>query len=122
MPSTARPLRYGGDYSGTSVDGVCFDGSYSGGTELTVLTLSDYITAYGNRGMGNMGGRPDKNMGGDFRGGKGGKLPADGEMPEKLPDGELPRKGGVPGGRGDQNSAEKNTDRGKLSTDAGSNL
>ena len=115
-------VSYGGDYSGTSVDGVCFDGAYSGGTELTVLTLSDYITAYGNRGMGNMGGRPDKNMGGDFRGGKGGKLPADGEMPEKLPDGELPRKGGVPGGRGDQSSAEKNTDRGKLSTDAGSNL
>ena len=61
--------------------GICSGGTYSGGTDLTELTLSDYITTYGTPGMmgamggGNMGGRPYVTMGG---GPQGGVFPADG--------------------------------------------
>lgn len=54
----AYTVSYGGDYSGASVDGICSGGAYSGGTDLTQLTLSDCITTYGSRGMGSMGGWP----------------------------------------------------------------
>ena len=53
--SAVYTLSYGGAYSGESVDGICSGGVYSGGTDLTELTLSDYITTYGSGGMG---GRP----------------------------------------------------------------
>lgn len=45
----AYTLSCGGDYDGQSADGICSGGTYSGGTKLTELTLSDYITTYGNR-------------------------------------------------------------------------
>lgn len=120
-------VSYGGDYSGESADGICSGGAYSGGTELTELTLSDYITTYGNVGMG--GGMPGgMNGAGGFAahggmndaGGPGGQMPdrtgrgegsgdgeADGEpfggrMPEgDMPGGETaggPSGGGMPEG------------------------
>lgn len=57
-------VSYGGTYSGQSEDGICSGGSYSGGTVLAELTLSDYITIYGNAGMGRVGGRPGGDVGG----------------------------------------------------------
>lgn len=82
-------ISYGGDYSGKSIDGICSDGTYSGGTTLTELTLSDYITAYGSQGMnmggmGAMGGRP----GGDTQWGKRGETPPEGEAPGDEPPGK----------------------------------
>lgn len=65
-------VSYGGTYSGQSEDGICSGGSYSGGTVLTELTLSDYITLYGNAGMGRMGGRPGGDMEGMPKGSWGG--------------------------------------------------
>ena len=102
-------LSYGGAYSGESVDGICSGGVYSGGTDLTELTLSDYITTYGSGGMGNMGGRP-----GGMKGNEGnrGKPPVDGGG--MRPDGEgwpgqWERGDGMPegknGGRGDPSGA-----------------
>ncbi len=45
-------VSYGGSYSG-SVDGMlCSGGTYSGGTLLTELTISDALTTYGQVGMG----------------------------------------------------------------------
>jgi len=88
-------VSYGGAYSGRSVDGICFDGIYSGGTDVTELTLSDYITTYGDRSLGSMGGRPGGNMGGHLRG-DGGKPPADGGIPGRLPSGESPEIDGLP--------------------------
>lgn len=73
----AYTVSYGGTYSGQSVDGLCSGGIYSGGTELTELTLSDYITAYGNRSMG---GRPGIGTGNGLKGNRDG-LPAEGEAP-----------------------------------------
>ncbi|MDE7218231.1 MAG: carbohydrate-binding domain-containing protein [Oscillospiraceae bacterium] len=99
----AYTVSYGGEYSGQSVDGICSGGAYSGGTELTVLTLSDYITTYGNTGMGNMGGRPGGGMGGRPDGDMSG-MP-DGDMGDRLdggmggrPDGDM---GGEPWGSRD---------------------
>ncbi len=69
-------ISYGGVYSGETVDGICTGGTYSGGTELTTLTLSDYITKYGNSGMfgGMGGGRGGMDSGrGGFDGGPDGK-------------------------------------------------
>ena len=109
----AYTVSYGGAYSGESADGVCSGGSYSGGTELAELTLSDYITSYGNAGIG--GGRPGgmKEAGGfagpdgmDDTGGPGGQMPegtGKGDIPGgrdsggELPDWETP-KGGLFGG------------------------
>lgn len=73
-------VSYGGTYSGQSEDGICSGGSYSGGTVLAELTLSDYITIYGNAGMGHMGGRPGGDMGGMPKGNWGG---FSGEKPER---------------------------------------
>ena len=106
----AYTLSWGGDYSGQSEDGICSGGTYSGGTDLTELTLSDYITTYGTPGMmgamggGNMGGRPDGTMGG---GPQGGGFPADGEPPENggMTDGAWDRS------RPDDMPLEKDADR-----------
>lgn len=83
----AYTVSYGGTYSGQSVDGICSGGAYSGGTELTELTLSDYITAYGSGGMGSMGGRPGGPKG-SVPGGVSGEPPADGMAPGLHPGGE----------------------------------
>lgn len=45
-------VSYGGEYSGESTGGLCTGGTYSGGTLLTELTISDYLTTYGQVGMG----------------------------------------------------------------------
>ena len=42
----------GGDYSGENSRGLCSGGSYTGGTLLTELDISDYLTTYGQFGMG----------------------------------------------------------------------
>lgn len=96
----AYTISYGGDYDGQSADGICSGGTYSGGTDLTELTLTDYITTYGNRvNMGNPGGRHGGNMDGAF-GGKHGEMPADGTAPDIRPDGELPEDGDMGGAFG----------------------
>lgn len=84
----AYTVSYGGSYSGTAEDWICSGGTYSGGTELTELTLSDYLTTYGNSGMGGPGGNMGSGMGG-----RGGNMPqenngqpADGELPTAAPD------------------------------------
>lgn len=96
-------VSYGGAYSGQSVDGICSGGVYSGGTDLTELVLSDYITMYG--GMGNMGGRPggarDNMPGGDR-----GEPPADGIDPGLRPDGEWHGNGGMREDRRDDNGQD----------------
>lgn len=69
LGSATYTVSYGGNYSGASADGICSGGAYSGGSVLTELTLSDYITTYGGRGMGSMGGWPGGNMGGRPDGG-----------------------------------------------------
>lgn len=81
-------VSYGGSYSGESVDGVCSGGSYSGGTDLTELSLSDYITTYGSGGMG---GRPGGAMGGGPKGDRG-EMPPEGAPREKFPGG-MPEDG-----------------------------
>ncbi len=48
----ACSISYGGTYSGGSEGLLCTGGVYSGGTVLTELTLSDYLTTYGQVGMG----------------------------------------------------------------------
>lgn len=45
-------ISYGGEYSGESTGSLCTGGTYSGGTFLTELTISDYLTTYGQVGMG----------------------------------------------------------------------
>ncbi len=91
----AYTISYGGDYDGQSADGICSGGTYSGGTDLTELTLTDYITTYGNRvNMGNPGGRHGGIMGGAF-GGKHGEFPADGTAPDMRPDSQVPEDGGT---------------------------
>lgn len=89
----AYTVSCGGEYTGETADGVGSGGTYSGGTQLTELTLSDYLTTYGNLGMGGMGG-----MGGR-PGGMGGMFGGMGEAPGgEMPNGELPD--GAAGGRG----------------------
>lgn len=51
----------GGTYSGTETDGLYIDGTYSGGSELTSLTLSSSVTSNGNLSSGGMG-RPSGGM------------------------------------------------------------
>lgn len=41
-------VSYGGTWSGDGTEGICSDGVYSGGTELTTLTLTDTLTTYGS--------------------------------------------------------------------------
>lgn len=117
----AYTVSYGGAYSGESTDGICSGGTYSGGTALTELTLSESITTYGNVGMGGgmgmggpggMGGGMGGKFGGDMTGEAGGRMNGDmpelpdggtGDMPAELPtEGELPENGGMQGGRGDR--------------------
>ena len=87
-------VSYGGAYSGETVDWICTGGIYSGGTTLTELTLSDYLTTYGNTGMGGRPGGAVGQPGGDMA-----------EPPDRgmgtLPDGEAPGNGGGRGKRGD---------------------
>lgn len=58
-------VSYGGSYSGgTETDGVCSGGTYSSGTILTTLTVSEVLTTYGQVGMGgSMGGHRIGGMG-----------------------------------------------------------
>lgn len=51
----------GGTYSGTETDGLYIDGTYSGGSDLTSLTLSSSVTSNGNLSSGGMG-RPSGGM------------------------------------------------------------
>lgn len=92
----ACTVSYGGSYSGRSTDGICSGGTYSGGTELAELTLSDYVTSYGSGGRGDLGDRPGGGTG--PKGGRG-ELPADGTAPGFRPDGEAPEGGGMRGGQ-----------------------
>lgn len=98
LPGLARggeyTVSYGGDYSGETVDGICSGGVYSGGTELTKLTLEEYLTTYGSQGMEGMGGRPGGMMGGIPGEGWGGT------PPEGAPDGRMPEDWQGPGERG----------------------
>lgn len=94
VAGAAYTLCCGGAYSGQSVDGICSGGEYSGGTDLTELTLSDYITVYGNRGVGNMGGRPGGAKGAEPEGDRG-EPPADGFDPELRPGGGGRGNGGI---------------------------
>lgn len=92
-------VSYGGDYTGSETNGLCSGGTYSGGTELTTLTLTDMLTSYGQTGMG--GGK------GAMGGGKGfmdggqmdeGKAPIDrGQMDEGRA-----QMDGSQGGRGNR--------------------
>lgn len=89
--------------------GLCSGGTYSGGTELTALTLTDMLTSYGDSGMGGgkgfmdggkgaMGGGKDFMDGGQMgegkalmEGGRGnrGDFPAeDGAPPRPAPEEE----------------------------------
>jgi hypothetical protein len=50
-------ISYGGDFDGTLTDSYAENaGTYSGGTAMTELTLSDTITTYGAVGVGGSGG------------------------------------------------------------------
>lgn len=80
-------VSYGGTYSGEAAVGLCTGGVYSGGTLLTELTLSDYLTTYGQVGMGG-------SRGGNMIG-KEGQHGSFGRNGEKSPDGEV-----MPGGKG----------------------
>ncbi len=63
---TTYTVSYGGKYKdGTVTDGICNDGSYSGGTTLCELTIDDMLVSYGRVGIGgsmggNMFGEPGK--------------------------------------------------------------
>lgn len=107
-------LSYGGEYSGACADGLCSGGVYSGGEVLTELTLEDYVTRYGDPGVGNAGGGPGAGMGGGPWGGRGG-TPPDGAVPETPPEGEMPGNGGMGGApreHGGPDGKEKEKDEG----------
>lgn len=84
-------VSYGGNYTGKSIDGICYDGTYSGGTALTELTLSDYVTSFGSQGFdrGGMGGRPGKDAQWRDRG----ELPPDRGKQEGMPEDSFDREG-----------------------------
>lgn len=85
---TEYTISYGGKYSGGTVtDGICEGGKYSGGDELSKVVIEDYLTAYGNIGIGgSRGGQMFGNPGG-FGGMHGeGKQP-----PQGGPNGGQPR-------------------------------
>lgn len=88
----AYALSYGGTYSGQSTDGLCSGGAYSGGTDVAQVTLSDYITVYGN--AGSMGGRPGGMKEGGPRGDRG-EPPAEGFDPDLRPNGGGRENGGM---------------------------
>lgn len=91
----AYTVSYGGAYSGQSVDGICSGGTYTGGTDLAELTLSDYITVYGSGGMGGRPGGPKGNAPGAGHG----QPPAGGIDPGLSPGGEERGNGGMRGDR-----------------------
>lgn len=70
-------IKYGGTASGSFKDNVAFNATYSGGSTLTTLTVSSYITTYGNTGIGGTG------SGGTIGGGQGqpGSGPGEGGRP-----------------------------------------
>lgn len=79
-------VSYGGECTGDSETyGLCSGGTYSGGTELTTLTLTDMLTSYGESAMG--GGKGA--MGGGPMGD--GKIPPDGGP---MGEGKAPMEGG----------------------------
>jgi hypothetical protein len=84
-------ISYGGSYSGDVVDCLCSGGSYSGGTDLTTMNLSDTISTFGSSGMMGMGGGKMGGGGGRMGGmdmpQNDGRMP-DGDMPE-MPDGDM---------------------------------
>ncbi len=80
-------VSYGGDYSGTADGWICSGGTYSGGTELTELTLEDGLTTYGSAGFG--GGFGEGGRFGGGRGTDGGASPGDAARPEENPGGSL---------------------------------
>lgn len=81
-------VSYGGSYSGSADGMLCTGGTYSGGSLLTELTISDALTTYGQVGMGgsrggNMIGGPGQHgsfgRGGAERQEEGFELPPDGQ-------------------------------------------
>lgn len=113
----AYTVSHGGSYDGASADGICSGGAYSGGTVLAELTLSDGITTYGNAGMGGRGsgqtgGRGDRMPpdGEPSGGGTVPELPADGTAPEAAPDGEAPGDRAAPDGNGGPGGGHKGMD------------
>ena len=87
-------ISYGGEYSGGSSGGLCTGGTYSGGTLLTELTISDYLTTFGQVGMGaskggNMIGKAGQHgsFGRDGMAAQGGTRP---EAPAGTENGALP--------------------------------
>lgn len=95
----AYTVSYGGDYTGGDGAGICSGSTYSGGTELASLTLTDLVTSYGQSAMG--GGKGQ--MGGGQRPMDGAQRPTDGaQRPMEggqgpMGDGKMPM-----GGRGDR--------------------
>ena len=85
-------VSYGGTWDGDSgVYGICSGGTYSGGTELAELTLTDLLTSYGQSGMtGGKGFMDGGRMGG-------GKAPMEGGQTGEE---KAPMEGGR-GSRGD---------------------
>lgn len=84
-------VSYGGDYSGSSENGLCTGGSYTGGTQLAQITLEEGVSTYGQTG----------GMGGGMGRGGGGGMAADGAAPPDgatPADGSVPQRGGGPGG------------------------
>lgn len=113
MEGDVYSVSYGGEYSGESDGVLCTGGTYSGGTLLTELTISDSLTIYGQVGMGgsrggNLIGEAGKH--GSFgRNGmedQGGMLPEfQGGMRPDFPDGAEDEN--MPGGsRGDRSGME----------------
>lgn len=91
---TEYTISYGGKYSGGTVtDGICTDGKYSGGDELSKVTLEDYLTTYGSIGIGgSRGGKTFGNPGGFGGMGGEGKRPPEGGF-----GGGQPPQGGMGG-------------------------
>lgn len=88
-------VSYDGSYTGSADGMLCTGGTYSGGTLLTELTISDALTTYGQVGRG---GSRGGNMIGEFgqhgsfgRGGKEGQGGGFGGQPGDPPNGERNR-------------------------------
>ena len=98
---TTYAISYGGAYSGESTRVLCSGGAYSGGTLLTELTISDYLTTYGQVGMGGSKGGSmigDSGRRGSF--GRNGWTGQDGTRPENptgVEDGMIGKHGGQTG-------------------------
>lgn len=105
MEGDAYSVSYGGEYSGESDGVLCTGGTYSGGTLLTELTISDSLTTYGQVGMGgSRGGNLIGEAGQHGSFGRNGMEDQDGMRPE-FPDGAEGEN--APGGpRGDRSGME----------------